>query len=65
MGYQKVITYILGSENGASLRASNFECEGEAGGKHWTGTRNRGQAIPAEMKKRYVKYFERSNENAE
>lgn len=55
MGYSKVITYILASENGASLKASNFICEGEAGGTHWTGSRNRGQAIPAEMKTRWVR----------
>ncbi len=55
MGYKKVITYILESENGASLKASNFICEGEAGGTHWTGSRNRGQSIPAEMKKRWVR----------
>lgn len=53
MGYKKVITYILVSENGASLKASNFICEGEAGGTHWTGSRNRGQSIPAEMKTRW------------
>lgn len=28
MGYKKIITYILQSENGASLKASNFSCEG-------------------------------------
>lgn len=55
MGYKRVITYILESENGASLKVSNFVCEGEAGGTHWTGSRNRGQGIPAEMKRRYVK----------
>ena len=55
MGYKKVITYILESENGASLNASNFLCEGVAGGTHWTGSRNRGQKIPAEMKKRWVR----------
>lgn len=55
MGYKKVVTYILESESGASLRASNFVCEGEAGGTHWTGKRNRGQSIPAEMKQRYTK----------
>lgn len=55
MGYKKVITYTLQSEDGASLKASNFICEGEAGGTHWTGCRNRGQDIPAEMKKRWVK----------
>lgn len=55
MGYKKVITYILESENGASLKASNFVCEGKAGGTHWTGKRNRGQAIPSEMKTRWVR----------
>lgn len=55
MGYAKVITYILASESGTSLKASNFICEGEAGGTHWTGARNRAQEIPYEMKKRWVK----------
>jgi hypothetical protein len=55
MGYKKIITYILASENGASLKASGFICEGEAGGTHWTGKRNRGQEIPNEMKTRWVK----------
>ena len=55
MGYKLIITYILESENGASLKASNFICDGIAGGKHWTGQRNRGQAIPAEMKTRWHK----------
>lgn len=57
MGYREVITYTLVSEDGASLKASNFICEGEAGGKHWTGSRNKGQDIPAEMKKRWVKHL--------
>lgn len=55
MGYRKVITYILESENGASLKASNFVCEGSAGGTHWTGIRNRNQNLPCEMKTRWVK----------
>ena len=55
MGYKKVITYILESEDGASLKASNFVCEGKTGGTHWTGKRNKGQDIPAEKKKRWVK----------
>ena len=55
MGYHDVVTYTLQSENGASLKASNFVCEGEAGGKHWTGTRNKGQKIPHEMKVRWRK----------
>lgn len=55
MGYKKVITYILESENGASLKASGFTYDGIAGGTHWTGVRNKGQDIPNEMKKRYYK----------
>lgn len=55
MGYKKIITYILESEKGASLKASGFSFDGIAGGKNWTGSRNRGQDIPAEMKKRYIK----------
>ena len=53
MGYKLIITYILESENGASLKASNFTSDGLAGGTHWTGTRNRGQTIPNEMKIRW------------
>lgn len=55
MGYRKIITYTLISEDGASLKASNFVDEGEAGGTHWTGTRNRGQDIPAERKRRWAR----------
>lgn len=35
MGYEKIITYILQSENGISLKASGWKCEGEAGGGNW------------------------------
>lgn len=56
MGYEKVITYVLASESGTSLIASNFKLDKEnAGGTHWTGVRERGQDIPNEMKKRYSK----------
>lgn len=53
MGYTKIITYILESENGASLKASNFTCEGTAGGVKWTGARDRGQNFPHELKTRW------------
>lgn len=53
MGYKRIITYILESESGASLKASNFTCEGKAGGTHWTGKRNKGQDIPCEMKTKW------------
>ena len=55
MGYKRIITYTLLSESGASLKASNFVCEGIAGGMKWTGVRDRGQHIPAEMKQRWAR----------
>ena len=58
MGYRNIITYILESENGASLRASNFVCEGVAGGTHWTGARNRGQDLPCEMKTKWSRQLQ-------
>ena len=64
MGYTKVITYILVSEDGASLKASNFICEGEAGGTIWTGSRKRDNGVPQEMKMRYV-YLIKRKESAE
>lgn len=53
MGYRRVITYTLESEDGASLKASNFKFDGIAGGKQWTGCRKRDNG-PREMKKRWV-----------
>ena len=55
MGYKKVITYTLESENGASLKASNFIYDGIAGGAMWTGKRSgRDKGVPHEMKRRWV-----------
>jgi hypothetical protein len=54
MGYQRVITYTLASENGSSLKASNFTFDGEAGGIAWTGSRKRDYYVsPEEMKNRW------------
>lgn len=37
MGYSKIITYILETENGSSLKASNWHCENDsAGGGNWS-----------------------------
>ena len=59
MGYRRVITYTLESEHGASLKASNFIQEGEAGGLAWTGTRKRNYYVsPEEMKNRWAYYME-------
>ena len=56
MGYKRVITYILESENGASLKASNFRDDGIAGGTMWTGKRSgRDNGVPKELKRRFVK----------
>lgn len=58
MGYKKIITYTLQSENGASLKASGFIFDGEAGGKSWSGVRKRDYFVaPQEMKNRWVKVF--------
>ena len=55
MGYKTVITYTLESEDGASLKASNFQFDGIAGGKVWTGKRSgRDNGVPPEMKKRWI-----------
>ena len=59
MGYKKVITYILESETGASVKASNFVCEGKAGLKKQTGQRQKERTVaPPEYKQRYVYYLE-------
>ena len=59
---EKCITYTLASENGASLRASNFRNEGIAGGTQWTGERYKPVQLslfddnkPKEMKQRWVR----------
>ncbi len=56
-GYRKVITYILQSEPGTSLKASGFYCEGIAGGLSWNGERRPKQEnqYPHEMKTRWVR----------
>lgn len=54
MGYKRVITYILETENGTSLRAAGWKCIGQAGGLRWTGKRKpEVDLYPAQMKLRY------------
>lgn len=69
MGYKTVITYLLESENGASVKASNFTYDGIAGGTNWTSNRKQkeikqitlfGEEIikkqpPEEMKTRWIR----------
>ena len=62
MGYQKIITYTLDTENGASLRAAGWTCTGLAGGKRWTGSRRPASDLyPAQMKYRYEKQTGKEN----
>jgi hypothetical protein len=59
MGYRKIITYILDTESGASLRAAGWDCAGLAGGKRWTGSRRPAVDLyPPQMKYRYEKSVE-------
>lgn len=52
MGYRRLITYILESENGISLYASNFRLVGKAGGGSWSRpSRPRVDTAPIEQKK--------------
>lgn len=56
MGYSKIITYILESENGGSLKAAGWKCAGMAGGTEWTGKRRPPTPLyPQEMKYKYEK----------
>lgn len=68
MGYKKIITYILESEQGTSLKASGWHLEAEnVGGISWTGNREKERhkyqqqtlfeqkKVPSELKKRYAK----------
>ena len=55
-GHERIVTYTLESENGASLRAAGFAFDGEAGGREWTGQRRRDYYVaPAELKHRWIK----------
>ena len=56
LGYRKIVTYILDTESGASLRAAGWDCAGLAGVKRWTGSRRPAVDLyPPQMKYRYEK----------
>ena len=57
MGYKKVVTYILDTETGSSLKAAGYKCEGKAGGVEWTGKRKpkKPEQYPHQMETRWVK----------
>lgn len=54
MGYKRLVTYILDTETGASLKAAGFRCVGKTGGERWTGTRRpEVDLYPAQLKFRF------------
>lgn len=54
MGYKRMVTYILESETGASLKAAGWKEYGSAGGLSWNvPSRPRVDKHPAQMKIRY------------
>ena len=56
MGYKRLVTYILKSETGISLKAAGWRCVGQAGGLQWTGKRRPTVDLyPAQMKLKWVK----------
>lgn len=58
MGYERIITYILCTESGASLRACGWAEDWTTSGGHWSRpSRKRTTTSPIIPKKRYVKYL--------
>ena len=56
MGYRRIITYILDSEQGASLRAAGWRREADVAGRSWScASRERNTAAPACDKQRWGK----------
>jgi len=56
MGYSKILTYILESENGASVKAVNWINGGICGGGNWnTPNRPRKNSVNTGKKKMYYK----------
>lgn len=58
MGYERIITYILESESGVSLRACGWKEDGTTSGGHWSRpSRKRTTTAPTVPKKRYIKHL--------
>lgn len=55
VGYQRIVTYTLPGEGGASLRAAGWHCDGNAGGGSWSrDNRQRVDKHPTELKLRWA-----------
>lgn len=58
LGFKKIITYILESESGASLKATGWTHEADTRGHHWScQSRPRETTAPTDNKQRWVKYL--------
>ena len=56
LGYRRLVTYILDSESGVSLKAAGWRCVGQAGGGTWNRkSRPRVDKHPLQMKLRWEK----------
>lgn len=54
LGYRKLITYVLASESGDSVRAAGWKCLGECGGGSWSRvSRPRVDRAPTQTKVRW------------
>lgn len=66
MGYAKIITYILESEEGASLKAAGWHQEAVTSGGHWSRpSRPRTTTAPTVPKKRFAKILNESEVQGE
>lgn len=56
LGYTRIITYILESESGTSLKAAGWKLDGTTNGGSWDRpSRRRNTSAPTCAKKRYIK----------
>lgn len=63
VGYRKIITYILASEDGASLRASGWQPDRKSAGGSWSRDgRERTDKHPLEAKTRWVRRLAANDE---
>jgi hypothetical protein len=62
MGYKRIITYILDTETGASLKASGWKFDGMTDAKHWDcPSRPRNTEAPTCAKQRWIKTWGADN----
>lgn len=66
IGYERLVTYILESEKGTSLKAAGWSCVGKCGGGSWSRkNRQRADKHPTEPKIRYEQNTKQRLNNAD